>query len=519
MENNDYKENNELPSNESNSEEQATENVQQNNNVVTDDQKEIEISAISKEINEKVNSFVAVEHESLLRAFLNELPALDFKQICIEMNGSKKVRRKDYLVITITKILEIAKTKQWGMAYHAGGIYIYNGEYWKKIDMETFKHFLGFAAVKLGVNEVDARYHVFKSDLLKQFFSQAHLPRPNNKKKSVHINLKNGTFEMDENGQILRPFSSIDFLRYQLPYNYDPNADCRLFKDFLDKVLPDQNCQKILAEYIGYIFIRGKKFNQEKILLLYGTGANGKSVFFNIIDNLLGKGNNVTNYPLSKLTDDTGYYRAQIGDALLNYSSEINGNLEASTFKKMASGEPIDARSPYGEPFILTEYAKFIFNTNLLPREVELTHAFFRRFIIIPFEVQIPESEQDKELANKIIENELSGVFNWVLEGLTRFLQNGRFTYSDKTEEVIKTYQKQSDPIVLFIEDECFVKSTIDEMPLKEFYQLYRCYCIESGYRQCSLKTFSDRLKKLEFEVVRKSQGNVVYIKKDNLPF
>jgi putative DNA primase/helicase len=75
----------------------------------------------------------------------------------------------------------------------------------------------------------------------------------------------------------------------------------------------------------------------------------------------------------------------------------------------------------------MTDYAKLIFNCNELPKDVEQTEAYFRRFLIIPFNVTIPEHEQDKELAKKIIDNELSGVFNWVLSGLKRLLMQQRF--------------------------------------------------------------------------------------------
>ena len=71
----------------------------------------------------------------------------------------------------------------------------------------------------------------------------------------------------------------------------------------------------------------------------------------------------------------------------------------------------------------MVNYAKLIFNCDSLPSEVEQTLGFYRRWLIIYFDQIIPEKEQDKQLAKKIIESELSGVFNWVLEGLERLLE------------------------------------------------------------------------------------------------
>ena len=63
---------------------------------------------------------------------------------------------------------------------------------------------------------------------------------------------------------------------------------------------------------------------------------------------------------------------------------------------------------------------------------MEQTNGFFRRFLFVMFEVTIPEWKKNPNLAKEIIEDELSGVFNWVLEGLQRILEPGRqgFTYS-----------------------------------------------------------------------------------------
>jgi putative DNA primase/helicase len=64
-------------------------------------------------------------------------------------------------------------------------------------------------------------------------------------------------------------------------------------------------------------------------------------------------------------------------------------------------------RSKSRNPYINEDYAKLIFNTNELPRDVEHNPAFFRRFIILGFDQTITEGERDPELAKKIIESEL----------------------------------------------------------------------------------------------------------------
>ena len=84
---------------------------------------------------------------------------------------------------------------------------------------------------------------------------------------------------------------------------YNPQAKAPLFEAYLNRVLPDIKRQKILAEYLGFVFIKhgSNRLKEEKALILYGTGANGKSVFFEIVSALLGA-ENISNYSSNKIS-------------------------------------------------------------------------------------------------------------------------------------------------------------------------------------------------------------------------
>lgn len=234
-------------------------------------------------------------------------------------------------------------------------------------------------------------------------------------------------------------------------------------------------------------------------------------MFYEVVNALLGA-ENTSNYSLQSLTDENGYYRAKIANKLVNYSSEINGKLESSIFKQLVSCEPVGARLPYGEPFEIQEYAKMIFNCNELPKDVEHTNAYFRRFLIIPFEVTIPDNERDTQLSNKIIKNELSGVFNWVLKGLERLLEQKNFTQSDKVNNVLEEYKIQSDSVKMFLEDYGFSKSSNDYVLIKELYILYRAFCNDDGCKPVNKKNFIKRLESDNVNVKRINKGNIAYV-------
>jgi len=242
------------------------------------------------------------------------------------------------------------------------------------------------------------------------------------------------------------------------------------------------------------------------------SSANGKSVFFEVLTALLGR-ENVSNYTLSDITDKTGYYRAEIANKLLNYASEISREMNNDLFKKLASGETFSARSPYGKPFEVRNYAKMIFNANELPKNTEQTHAFFRRFIIVPFSVTIPEIEQDKELHQKIINEELAGVFLWVLDGLKRLLSNKKFTECQTASEALKQYQTESDSVQMFVDVSDYMPSKYETRLLKDLYSEYKFYCKENGYYPLGKKNFANRLQNKQFHSY-KSGDMYVYIEK-----
>ena len=477
------------------------------------------LSDIEKEVKEKESilkerrkeEVEGKSYQSVLVDLLYQIKPIDYREKA-GIEGSDKVTRRQQIVISIDVILETAIANNWGLCTKNDFIYIFNAKYWQAIEANDFKTFLGLAALKMGIPKLEAKHHQFKEELYKQFLSSSNLPTPELKEQTL-INLQNGTFEISSTGvQLLREYKQEDFIKYQLPFMYDPQAKCPMFLKFLNRVVPDTDCQMVLAEYLGYIFTRGLKL--EKVLILFGTGANGKSVFFEIVNALLGS-ENVSNFSLQSLTKVDSYQRALLINKLVNYASEINGKLESSVFKLLASGEPVEARRIYGDPFIMTVYAKLIFNANELPRDIEFTNAFFRRFLIVPFSQTIPEEEQDPELAKRIIENELSGIFNWVLEGLQRILAQRKFTPSATIAEQNKNYRKAADSVALFVEDEGYQPS--DGYPniyLKTLYIDYKEFCSQNGYKACSIKTTSDRLRNSGFIIEKNRDGRIVFAKK-----
>lgn len=402
--------------------------------------------------------------------------------------------------IVIHHLLQSAEMADTPMGSHNGVAYCYLSSHWIPLEIKVLEPFLIEAAYRCGINKFEAQSADSIKLLSNQFFAVSKVQFTNHNTDDVKINFANGTLVIQNGKYSLQPFDPNDFMRYKLDVDFEPKASCPMFLSFLDEVLPDKKSQMVLAEYLGYVFTKNLKL--EKCLVLLGSGANGKGVIFEIVSAIFND-LYICSYTLSSLCDQNGYYRAALGGKLLNYSSELGGkHCDPDMIKKLISNEPIDARTPYGKPFELKKYCKFMFNTNTIPHNIEHTHAYFRRFMFVEFDYTVPEERRNPNLANQIIEVELSGIFNWILEGLGRLTEQKKFTMAPKIEATSQRIQKESNSVAVFMDDIGYVKSTNTKIPLKSLSNQYNEYCKENNYRAVSNVELPRRLKSLGYEVV-----------------
>lgn len=417
---------------------------------------------------------------------------------------------KDWRVYGVQHLLNLCRTNNWQLAAQHGRVYVFNGEYWRSVDEADLKRFLGKAFERIGLKHVDSEDFKYRDELVKQFHSTAHLPAPDRDRCRVTVNLQNGTLDVSQKAVQLREFNPSDFLTYQLPFFYDPQAVAPVWTEFLETVLPDKDVQRVLAEAAATAFLSASVLKLEKVPVLFGSGANGKSVFADVLTAVLGR-ENVSGHSLKQLTQNDNA-RASLQDKLLNISSEIGGIADSDTFKLLASGEPVSAKLLYKDVYTMRDYARLFCNANELPREVENNHSFFRRFLILPFSVTITTEKQNPQLAGQIIATELPGVLNWILSGLDRLLTQRRFSHCKAAEDALKQYQHESNTVAQWLEDAGYRQSTNGhEQPAKTLYTEYREYCKEAGFRSVSSKTFAHRMEGAGFEKDRKRSGMVYY--------
>ena len=322
------------------------------------------------------------------------------------------------------------------------------------------------------------------------------------------IPLANGIYNIDT-GQLM-PFSPNYFFTSMLPVVYNKDADCPAFKKFIAEILPEEHDRKVCQEFFGYLLYRD--YPIQKAFMMVGSGSNGKSVLLNLCRHFLGK-NNVSSLPLQQIDDSRNRFsKASLFGKLANINNDLSSAAlrETGTFKMLTGGDTITAEKKFHHSFAFQNHAKLIFATNQLPETKDDSLAFFRRWIIIKFLVTFTDETADKTMIKKITDdNEISGLFNWAVEGLKRLLDNGVFSTSKTTLDVSREYKRLSSPLLAFVEDRIVVdKNTW--VSKDEVYNTYIDYCGEHNLFTWEKNVFGRKISQfVKVRSVRKKDGKV----------
>lgn len=271
------------------------------------------------------------------------------------------------------------------------------------------------------------------------------------------IAFTNGVYRMD-GGEFTGGFSKEFRVTESLPYPFVPDARCPLWESFLGEVMPDSRMRSVLQEFFGMVYLDRGALAVEKFALFVGSGANGKSVVFEVIRRALGP-DNVSTLDASQLTDEKMI--PVLNGKRLNFAPDMaKGKDFSSALKALASGQTVTGRAVFRDAEPVTA-PPLCFALNEMPLFRDVTPAFFRRMLLFPFDVTIPEERQDRTLSDRISASDLPGVFLWMMEGRRRLIADGgRFSPCPKMDSAISLLRNDvggSDhPVRTFLEERGF---------------------------------------------------------------
>lgn len=291
------------------------------------------------------------------------------------------------------------------------------------------------------------------------------------------LNCENGLLDLKT--AELRPHSP-DFLSpIQLPVVYDPRACCSAWLRFVEQTFPG-DCQDLPWELAAWLMAADTSI--QKAVLLLGEGSNGKSAFLAALTAFLGR-HNCANVSLHKLESDR-FAAARLVGKLANICPDLPAAhlVGTSVFKAITGGDSLDAERKYGEGFSFTPYSRLIFSANHPPQSPDASHAFFRRWLCVPFtrtfegKTARPRGELDAELADPI---ELSGVLNLALAALPR-VRLGGITETASMREAWAEFRTITDPIAVWLDRET-VADPNAVIPKHDLLRAYNSFCVSAG--------------------------------------
>lgn len=308
------------------------------------------------------------------------------------------------------------------------------------------------------------------------------------------LNVKNGLLRIKD--RKLLPHSPKHLSTVQLHFDYDPSAVCTAIEKFISEVFPT-DAVGLAWELAGWLMVPDVSI--QKAVLLTGEGANGKSTYLTMLVAFIGKAN-VSGVALHSLEKDK-FKVARLLGKLANICPDLPSEHLAgtSTFKAIVGGDTLDAEYKFRDSFDFVPFCRLVFSANHPPRSQDASHAFFRRWVVIPFDrtmepgEQIPRDVLDARLAAP---GELSGLLNKALDGRERLKRQRGFSESQSVKEAWNDFYSTTDPMAVWLE-----KFTIDDpgayVAKKDLRVAYNGECERRGRPSMGNKQFGQALRRV----------------------
>jgi putative DNA primase/helicase len=326
------------------------------------------------------------------------------------------------------------------------------------------------------------------------------------------LGVANGLVDLRE-GRYLTNQPSLKITRY-CNARFDVDASCARWLSFLNEIFAQDTATIACVQRLLGCTLLGLS-SEEKLIICYGFGSNGKSVFSNIVHRIMG-GYSITSPPsllTARRQDDAGPRNdlAALAGARCVSINELQAGdrLDEQVVKMLAGREPISARFLHQEFFEFTPKFTPWLRTNHKPIIYGVEEGIWRRIVLLKFGVQFPEDKKDSMLEDKLFA-ERDGILMWMVEGARLFLKDG-ICMSPSMSNDLSAYRGESDLLGEFLSETTWESNTVtDKIEQKLFYTNYKMWSLNGGLKYMSKKSLTQRLVERGYKVT-KSGGERFY--------
>ncbi len=462
--------------------------------------KQLESSRVKEDLQKLINSLFTEDSGFLGSELASLKKVIQFKKSMLTDY------RQTHIYDMVKELERATQSAGYSFAVYREVLYFWTGNYFYALEdweIKSFimKEYLSAAKIDFKKQTVKTRDEI----LLNLFGWSQNLEAWVENNKRV-INMTNGALIIRASGKYTfrNHHKKQDCAMNMLGFAYDEKATAPKWKVFLNRVLPDQNDQDTLMEFIGYCLL--PSHNYESFLYLYGSsGANGKSVVLAVIRDFFAK----ENISYLQLHNFEGHELETLRNKIINIGSEIEsgGDMrkQMSVLKNMTSAEDSLTVNPKNEKQFTIhpeEKPKMVFAANKLVKSGVDDGGVQRRMILLNFNQEIKDGEKIRDLPLRL-RDEKPGILNMAIEGMVRLIKNNGFSLSEGRDKFMEQYKSDINPVRAYMK-ECLVKDSGLMIAKKFVYAHYQAWCDEKGHKAYASPTFWSKFKEQEnYEEIR----------------
>lgn len=386
-------------------------------------------------------------------------------------------------------------------------IFMFNGKWYEKIDDVKMRYIVKKVMTEANVGIVYVRNSAKKiaEECIESLWSCEWCKFEPDRR---YIVFKNGVLDTERKGFYEHNIKyKTDIV---LDFNYTANERSALWDKLIAQTVPDDGMRSAMQQFCGAMLADRKKFKIEYMLMLVGSGRNGKSVVTDAIAGVFGD-DLVSSYSPEQLFmagSNSLYNLADINGKLGNICDDLkNKDFSGGEFKQFISGHKFQARHIFGRPFVVTKIPLMICCMNEIPPTTDDTMGHYRRLLPVLCPNQVAEKDVDYELPVKLAtEENKAAIFNWLLDGYKAFVANkGRIDVSDSIKSIREDIKADANSARRWIREKGYKPlngrphNDPSWKPINEWMQDYLAWCKECSENPKTAKSVGAVLKDLGF--------------------